>query len=255
MALHRRQGRLGVEAGQDHQVGALAEAGHRGGERAVVIERSGHDHDVVASGAIGPDLDRRIDARAAREDQLGPAGRSAGGGRLPDRRRAVGKRAFVAAAERDQGRNIETRTVAGRDGVTGDDHRGAGQLHDGLGLGGRQAPGDRLGRRPDFPEAVAGLDEVDAVGQAHGDEIGRLDARRLQAPGDGVGAPVELAPGDRAVGVGDGRGVRPFRRELAKARAQRDRPRRGGRFAHARRDPTGCEDDRPPSTTIAWPFT
>jgi len=50
---------------------------------------------------------------------------------------------------------------------------------------------------------MAGLDEVDAVGKADGHQVALPDADGLQRPGDSVHPLIELAPGHRAVDIGD----------------------------------------------------
>ena len=152
VSVDRRQRLLGVEPRQQHEVGAEVEAGDRAGERAVVIERPRHHHHVVGRRAGSRPTPARCvdDRRLARQDQLRPAGRAAGGRRLEDRRDAVLQRAVVVR-ERQQRVDVVARALA-LDGVAGDQDAGVGQRHHRLGLVRRQPPGDRLRRRAGFPE-------------------------------------------------------------------------------------------------------
>ena len=199
---------------------ALVQPTERGGKRPVVIEWAGHHHHVVVRRSIAADVSAQVDARTAGQDQFRPARRAAGGRGLPDRGGAVFQR-VVAVGEGEQSRDVEARLVRS-DRLARDQDRRLRQLHHRGRLERGQAVGDRLRCRADLPQAVAGLDEIDAVGEAQSDEVARLRPGRLETARDPVGAAVELGPGDGAMLVGDRGPVRPLRRQFAQARSNRD---------------------------------
>ncbi len=196
-----------------------------------MVEGPRHDHGVVGHGAVGAGGAGVGDARTTRQDQLGPAGGAAGGGRLVEGGGAVLVRTVVLR-QGQQGGHVIARLVA-LDGVAGDQDRRLGQVHDRLGLVLGQAVGDRLGRGADLPEREAGFHEVDAVGQADGHQVAVLDAGGHQAARQAVGAKVQLLPGDGAVLVGDGGAVGPLLRQVGETQAQGNRP-AGFLVAHRR---------------------
>ena len=95
VALDLAQRRLGVEFRHQHHRRADLQRAERGDERAVVIHRPRHQHDVVLGDA--PERRRQpVDQPGlSGDDQLGPPGRAARGRRLPRRRHGIGQIAVV----------------------------------------------------------------------------------------------------------------------------------------------------------------
>ena len=217
------QGLFGIEPGHHHDVGAHVYGRHHHAEAGVVIERGRQQGDRLGPQLPAADLGDVFHRHAglAGQDQLGPAGGAAAGGRLGDRRndiRQVGLVVGLGGDVVDIHQRLVDRMVERRD-----DDGGLGQLHDRLELGLGQAEGHRLRRRAHLPQGPAGLDEADAVGQAQGDEIPVLDPQRHQAAGQAVGPPVELVIGQGFIATGDRRGVGLFPRQVSQARAQGNR--------------------------------
>ena len=137
----------------------------RGGERAVVIERPGHDHGVIARWCDrrrcrrpvktpGPpdriSLGRPVEPPDVGAFQIG-AMRSGGGAVVVGQRQQSGRCHSAAGrsanAARRSGSGSAARSITALASAAGRRWR------------------DRLRRGPELPQAMAGLDEVDAVGR------------------------------------------------------------------------------------------
>ena len=192
--LDQAQRLLGIEARGDNHGAALEQRRHGPKEGPVVIERARDQH-----AALLRDLEQRHirigRSRRLRHDQLGPAGRAAGGHRLVAdgghfRQRRIGEAAVRLVAHRQAGNG---RVLTRID--THDEARRA-NFHNLVALELRQARGDRLRRGAGFPGREAGFEEFDAIGQGDGDEVVLLDAEGLIGARQAVGAGLEFAPGE-----------------------------------------------------------
>ena len=164
--LDGRQGRLGLEAGQQHHVRALAEGRHHHAEAGVMVERRRQQGDGVLLQPPAADLGDvlRADPRLPCQDQLGPSGRAAAGRGFRNRGGDVGQVAVVVR----QGQQVGDRQQRAVDLVIElrDHHRRLGQLHDRFQFTLRQAERDRLRRRADLPHGPAGDGEIGRIRQA-----------------------------------------------------------------------------------------
>ena len=224
------QGGLGVEfRHQDHTCPDM-KGGKDGDDGPVVIKRPRHQHDVVGRNAPQFACQPVHHARLPRHDQLGPPGRSAGGGRLPRRRNAVGQVAVVVrpgqkGVRRNHGFAGIHRQLADHDGRFR-------QFDNGANFGLRQARRNRLRHRTNFPAGVKGFDEADAVGQRDGDVIPEFRASCLKPARHAVGPAVQFAPGPALRAALHRNAVRLARRFPGQGRANGNKFFADFRFAH-----------------------
>ena len=200
---HRLQG---VEPGHQDDVAAGPYRGGREGERAVVVERPGHQHLPVRPRAEqGRGRRRRLNRRGrCRHDQLGPPGAPAAGHGL----QLGGHAGREAAGGQFRGHRLQHRPAAGlRLGHAGDQRR-AGHVQEGDALGGRKPAGDGLRHRADGPRGEHGHHEVRRVGQADRDAGAVGHAAALKQPGEALDLAEEPGAGQRHRAAGKGRPVR-----------------------------------------------
>ena len=192
---------------------AAEEAGHGKAERTVVIERAGHE--LGAADFLLEARDQRIEgAVVVGDDDLGTARGAAGRRRFPE---ACGLLGQFGVGECRVGfiADIDAGDLAMGTGRGPDDERGSSDLDDHFAFGNRQARGNRLRRRAEFPCCEAGFVEGDAVGQADGDEVAFLDAERGIGAGEAIGVRLERRPCDAPPFMGDGGAVWLLRRPVS----------------------------------------
>ncbi len=192
MALDFAQCRFRVKARHDDDARAHLQRRKRGDERAVVIKRPRHQHDILAR-----DPPERGHGGAGKpwltgHNQLGPAGRSAGGRRFPRWRHAILKIAVVI------GRRIKLRhrnnRLARIHRAIADHDRRVRKLGNGLQLARRQAKGNRLRHGPQFPRRITGFHKAHTVRQGDGEEVAELHTPCGQPARDPVGAQMQRPP-------------------------------------------------------------